>query len=96
MWLEGALLQRLQGAQAWPADAAPFVMVVQRGRFVLRTALAQPEPALIETALALGTAASAAARHVGAEVARGAIGSERPSTWGAPSAMPGAASDAPR
>ncbi|MDH5329501.1 MAG: hypothetical protein OEW27_06100 [Aquincola sp.] len=96
MWVEGALLQRLRGEQSWPDDAAPFVMVVQRGRFVLRTALAQPDPATLETAIALGAAAAAAARHVGAEVARGAIGSERPSTWGAPSAMPAPDPDAPR
>jgi hypothetical protein len=40
----------------------------------------------------LATVTAAAARRVGAEVARGGLGSERPSGWDAPSAMSG---DAP-
>jgi hypothetical protein len=40
------------------------------------------------SAIGLASVAAAAARRVGAEVARGALGSERPSSWGAPSALP--------
>lgn len=90
LWLEGPLAQALADSAAWLDAATPFVMVVQRGRFVLRMALAQPTPEALQAAVGLASVAAAAARRVGAEVARGAVGSERPSTWGAPSAMPGA------
>lgn len=88
MWLEGPLASALEGAASWLDAATPFVMVVQRGRFVLRLALAQPSPEALQAALALAGVAAAAARRVGAEVMRGGLGSERPSGWGAPSAMP--------
>jgi len=37
---------------------------------------------------ALFDAALTASRRVGAEIAQGSIGGDRPSTWGPPSAMP--------
>jgi hypothetical protein len=92
MWVEGALAKALDATSSWLDAATPFVMVVQRGRFVLRMAQALPDPAALERAVALAGTAAAAARRVGAEVARGALGSERPSGWDAPSAMSG---DAP-
>jgi hypothetical protein len=55
-------------------------------------ALADPNPQTLEAAVALGSVAAAAARRVATEAARGGLGSERPSGWEAPSAMPG---DAP-
>jgi len=91
MWVEGALAKALDATSSWLDAATPFVMVVQRGRFVLRMALAQPSPEALERAVALASVAAAAARRVGAEVARGALGSERPSGWDAPSAMSGEA-----
>jgi hypothetical protein len=92
MWIEGALARALEASSSWLDAATPFVMVVQRGRFVLRMALASPTPEALEAAAGLGSVAAAAARRVGAEVARGAVGSERPSGWDAPSAVPGDAS----
>ncbi len=89
MWIEGALARSLDASSSWLDAAVPFVMVVQRGRFVLRMALPQPTPEALDAAVGLGSVAAAAARRVGAEVARGAVGSERPSGWDAPSAMPG-------
>jgi hypothetical protein len=86
MWIEGALAKALEEASSWLEAATPFVMVVQRGRFVLRMALPRPTPAELKSAVDLASVAVAAARRVGAEVARGALGSERPSGWGAPSA----------
>jgi hypothetical protein len=88
MWLEGDLAKALDASSAWLDAATPFVIVVQRGRIVLRMALELPTPEALQAAVGLGTVAAAAARRVAAEVARGALGSERPSGWGAPSAMP--------
>jgi hypothetical protein len=88
MWLEGPLAQGLESSTPWLDPATPLVMVVQRGRFVLRVAQAQPTLAVMKSAVALAEIASAAARRVVAEEAGGRLGSERPSSWGAPSAMP--------
>jgi hypothetical protein len=88
MWLEGPLAQGLESSTSWLDPATPLVMVVQRGRFVLRIEQAQPTLAVMKSAVALAEIASAAARRVVAEEAGGRLGSERPSSWGAPSAMP--------
>lgn len=88
LWLDGALSQALQAAEPWLLADTPFVMVVQRGRFVLRMSMPQPDTAAMERAIALAGVAAAAARRVGEEVMRGTLGSERPSGWGAPSALP--------
>lgn len=86
-WLEGGVSSALAAASGWLDADQPLVMVVQRGRFALRLPLAEPEVGAIEAAIALATPAIAAARAVGAEVARGAIGSQRPSGWDTPSVM---------
>jgi hypothetical protein len=88
MWLDGPLAGLLEASTAWLDAAVPLVMVVQRGRFVLRLAQAEPSLAVLKAAVALAAAASASARRVGAEESAGRLGSERPSSWGAPSAMP--------
>ncbi len=93
LWLEGPLAERLAASQAWLAEEQPLVLLVQRGRLTLRCGLPQPEVAAMQAALGLFDAARTAARRVGEEVLRGAVGSERPSSWGPPSAM--AAADAP-
>lgn len=85
LWLEGALASALEASAAWLDAATPFVMVVQRSRFVLRMALPEPAPDALQAAVGLAGVAAAAARRVGAEVMRGGLGSERPSTWGPPS-----------
>jgi hypothetical protein len=82
LWLDHGLSGPLAESIAWHAPTVPLVLVVQRGRFVLRMALPEPRIAAIDGALALGLAAAAAARRVAADVARGAVNSQRPSTWG--------------
>lgn len=88
MWLDGPLAELLEASTAWLDPAAPLVMVVQRGRFVLRLAQAEPSLTVLKAAVVLAAAASASARRVGAEESAGRLGSDRPSSWGAPSAMP--------
>ncbi len=88
LWLEEGLAGPLAKSIAWHDPAAPMVLVVQRGRFVLRMALAEPRIAVLDGALSLGLAAAAAARRVAEEVSRGAVNSTRPSTWGAVPAPP--------
>ena len=87
-WLDGPLSQQLDGSLAWLADDQPLVLVVHRGRLTLRCAQAQPLLSALQGALGLFGAARAAAQRVGDEVARGEVDHQRPSTWGAPSAMP--------
>jgi len=87
-WLEGALAQQLDASSSWLAQEQPLVLVVHRGRLTLRCLQPQPDVKAMQAALRLFNAALVAARRVGDEVARGAIGSERPSTWGAPGAAP--------
>jgi hypothetical protein len=89
-WLEGPLSQQLDACHTWLPDDQPLVLVVHRGRLTLRCGQPQhPEVAAIRAALRLFDAARVAACRVGEEVMQGAIGSERPSSWGPPSAMPG-------
>jgi hypothetical protein len=95
LWLEGTLAKALDASSSWLDAATPFVMVVQRGRFVLRMTLAEPKAQTLEAAVALATVAAAAARRVAGEASRGGLGSERPSSWGPPSAMPGDAAGGP-
>jgi hypothetical protein len=88
LWLEEGLAGPLAKSLAWHDPAAPMVLVVQRGRFVLRLALPEPRIAVLDGALSLGLAAAAAARRVAEEVSRGAVNSQGPSTWGAMPAPP--------
>ncbi len=83
LWLEEGLAGPLARTSAWHDAAAPMVLVVQRGRFVLRLGVPQPRIAVLDGALSLSLAAAAAARRVAEEVSRGAVNSTRPSTWGA-------------
>jgi hypothetical protein len=83
LWLEEGLAAPLAKSLAWHDPALPLVLVVQRGRFVLRMALPEPRIAVLDGALSLGLAAAAAARRVAEDVSRGAGSSARPSTWGA-------------
>jgi hypothetical protein len=87
-WLEGALAQQLEASSSWLAEDQPLVIVVHRGRLTLRCLQPQADVQSMQAALRLFGAALAAAQRVGDEVASGRIGSDRPSTWGAASAMP--------
>lgn len=82
LWLEEGLAAPLAASASWLARGRPMVLVVQRGRFVLRLGCEEPQCAVLEGAMALGLAAAAAARRVAVEVRRGAVNSQRPSTWG--------------
>jgi hypothetical protein len=88
MWLDGPLAEQLLAAQAWLAPQQALALVVQRGRFVLRLSASAPTPVLMQSVIDLAGVAAAAAQRVATEVIRGGVGSERPSSWGAPSAMP--------
>jgi hypothetical protein len=80
--LFGAVASRRGAVQEWldeplrralgdmPPDAMQ-VLIVQRGRFVLRRGLRAPTPEAFESALLLAHAAVAGARRVVAEAARG-------------------------
>lgn len=83
LWLEEGLAGALALSAAWLLPAAPMALVVQRGRLVLRLALSEPRVASVQGAMALGAAAAAAARRVVAEVVRGGLSTQGPSTWGA-------------
>ena len=83
VWLEEGLAGPLAKSIGWHDAVLPMVLVVQRGRFVLRMALPEPRIAVLDGALSLGLAAAAAARRVAEQVSRGAVNSQRPSTWGA-------------
>jgi hypothetical protein len=82
LWLEEGLAGPLAKCITWHDPTVPMVLVVQRGRFVLRLALAEPRIAVLDGAVSLGLAAAAAARRVAEEVSRGAVNSAGPSTWG--------------
>jgi hypothetical protein len=68
-WLD----EPLQRALGDSPQGAPQVLIVQRGRFVLRRSLALPTPAAFDAALLLARAAAASARRVVAEAARGSF-----------------------
>ncbi|HET9978734.1 MAG TPA: hypothetical protein VFQ20_14945 [Burkholderiaceae bacterium] len=66
-WLDEPLRRALGDM---PRDAAQ-VLIVQRGRFVLRRSLRAPTPEAFDAALLLARAAATSARRVVAEAARG-------------------------
>lgn len=88
IWLDAALAATLGKSLARLGPHEPLVMVVQRGRFVLRRALAQPTVPALEEAIGLAGVAVKSARAVCAEVAAGALDSAQASAWGASSALP--------
>ena len=64
-WLNGALTDKLlEAARTWLAREDRLVVIVQRGRLTLRTAMPQPEPARIEAVAALFDVALAESRRV--------------------------------
>jgi hypothetical protein len=88
LWLQEPLRAQVAAAVARLAADEPMAMIVQRGRFVLRQALAEPTIDMLEGALALATVAAEGARAVGLETARGTLDSALASAWGPPSALP--------
>jgi len=87
-WLDKPLVDQLDASAAWQPANQTLIMVVQRGRLTLRCPLSEPSLPELQGAIGLFVVALAAARRVATELMQGKIGSERPSSWGPPSAMP--------
>jgi hypothetical protein len=93
LWLEEGLQAALADGSAWLEPGAPAALIVQRARFVLRAACGKPTVPALGGAKALALAAAAAARRVAAQVRRGGVSSQRPSSWGPAPAAPGKTKD---
>ncbi len=85
-WLQGPLTAALAAQQLDPA--VPLVLMIGRGRLMLRTALAEPDPHDLQAWLRLFVTAIEAARRVAAGSEDPAPSTHQASTWAA-SAMPG-------
>jgi hypothetical protein len=94
-WLDEAVTHQLAAAATRLAADEPLAMIVQRSRFVLRQALAEPDVEMLDGALALAAAAAESARAVGRETARGKLDSVHASTWETSSALPPTGAAAP-
>jgi hypothetical protein len=85
-WLAGALTQSLAGLRA---DAAqPLVLMIGRGRLMLRTALAEPDLPAVQHWLRLFECAMREARRVANDSTDAISPSTQPSLWSS-SALPG-------
>jgi hypothetical protein len=85
-WLEGPLPEQLAAAPGTPAD--PLVLMIGRGRLILRTSLVEPDVELLERWITVFETAMSEARRVATEAGDGSAPSTQPSLWAA-SAMPG-------
>jgi hypothetical protein len=85
-WLQGALTQALAATRVDPAT--PVVLMIGRGRLMLRTALAEPDVAALQGWLRLFEAAMREARRVANETTDSISPSTQPSMWST-SALPG-------
>lgn len=85
-WLEGPLMQALQVLRV---DASvPTVLMIGRGRLMLRTALAEPEVQALQAWLRLFEVAMREARRAANETSESISPSTQPSLWSG-SALPG-------
>jgi hypothetical protein len=85
-WLEGSLTQALQSLRV---DAeVPVVLMIGRGRLMLRTALAEPELPVLQSWLRLFETAMREARRVANDSPDSISPSTQPSLWPG-SALPG-------
>jgi hypothetical protein len=85
-WLQGALTETL-AAQPLAAET-PLVLMIGRGRLMLRTALAEADVPVLERWLAFFETAMREARRVANESQESSSPSTQPSMW-ATSALPG-------
>ena len=90
-WIDGSLQQQLATVPGEPED--PLVLMIARGRLMLRTGLVEPEPDMLERWIQVFETAILEARRVSTESHDGSSPSTQPSLWAA-SAMP--ADQAPR
>lgn len=84
-WLEGPLSQSLAALHIEPS--VPLVLMIGRGRLMLRTALPEPQVQQLQTWLRLFETAIREARRVAQEVGDTATPSSMPSVW-PPSVQP--------
>ena len=85
-WLQGPLSQALAGLDT---DAAtPIVLMIGRGRLMLRTALPEPDVATLQIWLRLFESAMREARRVSSDGSESIAPSTQPSMWST-SALPG-------
>ncbi len=85
-WLDGPLMQALQALRV---DASvPTVLMIGRGRLMLRTALAEPEVQALQVWLRLFEVAMREARRVANDSPESISPSTQPSLWSG-SALPG-------
>jgi hypothetical protein len=87
-WLQGALGTALSSLPQGPDH--PFVLMISRGRLVVRTALAEPDAATLEAWIRRFETALREARRIGNEVIDDSAPSTQASVWSA-SSMPGEA-----
>jgi hypothetical protein len=85
-WLAGSFADDLRAAPGAADD--PLVLMVGRGRLMLRTSLAEAKPETLTPWLALFESAIRHARRVQDEIGEAPSASTQPSLWSA-SAMPG-------
>jgi len=72
-WLQGPLSDKLlESARTWLAREDRLVIIVQRGRVTLRTAMAQPDIARMDAVVSLFAVALAESRRVARQFAKGA------------------------
>lgn len=81
LWLAGPLAEQLATVAEWRNDQQPLLLVVQRGRLVLRTVMAEPALPTMQAALGLFGVALATARRVAQSVASGDVSNVQPSRW---------------
>jgi hypothetical protein len=85
-WLDGPLSLSLAALQIEPH--VPFVMMIGRGRLMLRTAMPEPEAESLQSWLRVFESAMREAARVGREAADSVVPSSSASLWTA-SALPG-------
>ncbi len=85
-WLTGPLTQSLAALRV--DDSVPMVLMIGRGRLMLRTALAEPELAALQQWLRLFESAMREARRVANDSSDAISPSTQPSLWSS-SALPG-------
>jgi hypothetical protein len=86
-WLQGSLMDSLAALRVDPAT--PLVLMIGRGRLMLRTAMAEPEVEGLQIWLRLFEVAMREARRVANDSNDTISPSTQPSMWASSSALPG-------
>lgn len=86
-WMQGPLMDALAGLRVDPAT--PLVLMIGRGRLMLRTAMAEPDVESLQIWVRLFEVAMREARRVANESSDSLSPSTQPSMWASSSALPG-------